>query len=787
MRLFVRYLVVTLLIASGIYAQQFCIIVSAPKKIHPVAKRLFLKRFPKGEVLKKKHYYVYAIKGFNGYSSVYNETKKVKKYYKHAYIVKGDDPEPKKQQSISKKTIQKKELDGDTLPKLPILSQKQKTPEKKPVVKSDKTAVVSKVKTEKKHKIPTSNTDTAVLERTQYFCIITLSSKVLNLSQKNLFLKLFPQGHVHKNDPYYVFYLGGFKSNIQASDRLKNVRKYYRHAYIVKCNDPEPKQQSVPRDRTLKQKPANSIAKLPILSQKQKPTEKDSVVKIEKTAVLSEVETVKTHKIAPAKQIKKPNKKKVLPNKSLPLNEPKISDKKHPKSLIFTQLSKTDKTPALDEPLILKPYQIPTPSKSRANLDYDVLSFRRYMSALFTYNNRVDESAYQKKIDYILTYIRKDRYNFDIYATAQATTGSYISPYSTTPPIINGNYKETTTGVELHADKLLYDGQYSLIHDTYSVLNKRLADIKELSAKEKLGVLGTAIYSNMYFDQERLKLFKKMLKEQRQLNVIVKKAYKTGKDSIISYIDAKNNFLELKRNILTIQTQYIYDDYILRHSIKSKSKNRYKLLPQSFDWDLKPLALLKQETINNNSDIAMESNILKIRQTDLLAQKRRYYPTVNFNSYIGYGTSEYDTFSFSTAGAGTYWQMGLVLRIPIYNRDDIRLNEEKSIYDALRQRKVLSSQIQSTLIEVDRSYGILQRNRVEKDLIKKQVDLQALKMKVAKANFLQGVRPYSVYSDAMTSFLRYKMQLMSLEQNYIKEMAILHSLVGNTRELYGEN
>lgn len=565
------------------------------------------------------------------------------------------------------------------------------------------------------------------------FCIIASSSKSLNPVFKNIFLNRYPSGIVEKENKYYVFKISGFTTYKNANKNLINIQKYYSSAFIVNCTLPKPKI-TVKATKTTKDMTPNIV------------------------------------------NLKPPS-----------LDEPTILKKRYLKPLNFTKISKNNKTPSLDEPKILQSYQRPIPSLSDANINYNILSFRRYTSALLDSNNQADISFYQKKIDYILTYIKKDRYNFNVYALAQATTGSYLSPYSSTPPIINGNFDQTTTGVSIHADKLLYDGQYSLIHNQYAVLNQRLADIKQLNAKERLIILATSIYTNMYFDQQRLILFKRIYKAQQHITKIVKNGYKNSTKSIVDYIDAKSTLLSLRSSILNLQTKFIDDDYILRHSINSKAKNRYKLLPISIHWNLKPLNIFKQEVINNNSGIAMESDIFKLRQTDIIAQKRRYYPIVNFTSYAGYGTSNNKIFAATSSGAGAFWQLGLTVRFPIYNRGDIRLGEEKSIYDALKQKKVLSSKIKSTLLQVDHSYTILQMINKDRSIVKEQVDLQSLKMKVVRASFLQGVSTYRVYANAVTSFLRYKLQLLSLQQNYIKEMAILSLLIGKTKGFYESN
>jgi len=577
-------------------------------------------------------------------------------------------------------------------------------------------------------------------------CILVFSTKVVYQKDKNLFLKRFPNGIIKKYDKYYEFKLDSFQTYSQAKRKLKKVKKFYKDAFIINCQK-------------------EIVIKSPPLKQ----------IKIEKSK--KSTNNIKT--LENIVFINKLKKVKIAPPVSL--KETTLNSKAHHIPVTPLKTSKTDNRPKLNEPKILKPYEIPKPSKQDKAQIYDNLTFKRYISVLFESNEKAHEIFYQKKIDYILNEIKKDRYNFDIYLNGYLRTGSSISAQSGNAPNVNGDY--TGAGVSLHANKILYDGGYNLINNAYDILYKRLADIKELNAKDRLAILGVSIYSNLYISQEELKILKKILKQQKLITNIIKQGYKEGKNSPIDLIDSKNDLLNLQRLVLNMEYQYLNNDYILRHSIKARSKKPYQLYPMSVRLNLDSLKLLQKEAIVHSGVIARESNLLKLKETDLLFQKRRRIPEFRFDSYAGYGLSTDKIFSLDSPGHGAFWELGLSFKLPIYSRNDIHLNTQKERLNVLKQKEALSLRQRAILIQVEKSFNEIQRTKKQIDIIKEQLSLQNHKIKIAKERYFAGVSPYRDYSDAIKGFLNYERQLLSMKQKYKQEISILSILVGK-RDFY---
>jgi len=571
------------------------------------------------------------------------------------------------------------------------------------------------------------------------YSILLFTTKIVYPKDKELFLKRFPKGVIKKYSKYYEFKIEPFKSYALANHDLEKAKRYYKDAFII-----------------------NFTKEVTVSSPLIKAVKKDDIKTIKKI-VTDEIKKEKPKQVAT----------KIL------LNEPSLEDKYYHKQI--THIYKADNRPKIDEPKILENYEIPKKYKTIDSQKYDILGFKRYIDTLFHSNEQIKEIFYKKRIDYILSEIKKDRYGFDVYANGYLRTGSSISAQSGNAPNVNGDY--TGAGISINANKLLYDGGYSLINHTYDILYKRLADIDKLNAKDKLLILGSTIYSNLYVSQEELRIFRKIYNKQKNVTKIIKQGYMQGRNTPLDLIDSKNDLLNLQRSILSLEYRYLNDDYILRHSIKSKSKKPYRLYKQKFKLNLESLSLLQKEAIVHSGVVARESNLLKIKQTDLLFQKKRRYPQLRFHSYLGYGLSTNKIFTLDSPGNGAFWEVGINLKLPIYNRNDINLNEQKQMLNVLRQKSLLSSKQRAILIQVEKSYNEISRIQKEIDILKEQLSLLKQKLEIARTRYLNGVSPYRDYSDAVKGFLTYGNQLIKARQKYKQEILVLGIIVGK-RDIY---
>ena len=647
------------------------------------------------------------------------------------------------------------------------------------------------------------------LSSAKEYCIIAFSSSVYKSSDKALFLRRYPEtGTTERYKNIYEYKISPHQSYSDTKATLKKVRKRYKSAYIINCDSQKSStvvavkkngycikafSSSVYKasDKALflrrypktgiTQRYKNHYEYIISLHQSYRDT-KATLKKVRKHYKSAYIINCDSQKSVSITKIKKNDNKQKTHKETIPLKNHGILAKKH-LSVDASKVVDTHKTPELNEPKILEPFEIPKDYKNDKVQIYDNLTYKRYMDALFSHNDKVDESFYQKKIDSLLVDIRKDVYNVDVYLDGYLRTGRSV-PAQGGGVNVNGDY--TGSGVAIHADKLLWDGEYNLLNNTYDVLNNRLAQIKEISAKEKLAILGTSIYSSLYTSQEKLIANKKIYEKQLKVNQNIHNSYKNGKISSLVYLDSKNDLLQMKKRIMRLEQEQQHNDYVLRHSIESKSTKIYKLSAPKIELDMDSLSSLEKQALHSSSDVAIESNKLKLKKADLLFQKRRYYPEIRFNSHLGYGVGNLKIFDLNHAGTGEYWELGLQFKMPLYNRNDIRLNEKKELYEVMKQKSVFSQKQRETLVLVDNYYRNIDKIIKMRDIVQEQYDLMSQKLVIAREQFLSGVARYRDYSDANRDYLNFTNQNMNIEEQYLQNLAILSILIGQ-REFYEKN
>jgi len=435
--------------------------------------------------------------------------------------------------------------------------------------------------------------------------------------------------------------------------------------------------------------------------------------------------------------------------------------------LLFFSLLFANDVPKLNEPQIFDSYEIPAKYKNDLAQKYDILSLNKVLKSAFEENK--NSAYYKKKISYLLSDIKNDKYNFDIYATAYARTGRINSSKY-------GSSAYTEEGATLNADKVLYDGDYFLT-EKYDVLNKRLASINEISAKKRLKTLISTNYINLYFSQEFLKVLKKELKNSEKLFAKIKKRYKAQKISQITFITAKTDLLNLKDLYATTLKSYIHNDFVLRQILNSHSNKPFLLQPFKVKLKIDKFISLQKKTIINNTDISRERDNLKLREVDYLSAKRRFHPRVTFNSFVGYGFTKPKEFEVSHQGEGSNWEIALNVRQPIYNRNDIRLNIEKAKYDVLAQKEKLKSTQKTTLINLENLYRNIQLLSTRIDIQKEKVSLLKSEIEIYSKKFLAGVISYDIFSTALNKYIKSLQKLETFKRQKAIDKLLLSDMI----------
>lgn len=473
-----------------------------------------------------------------------------------------------------------------------------------------------------------------------------------------------------------------------------------------------------------------------------------------------------------------------MPIPTVKLNEPQVSTYLKDSNQIQNNTIQYTK-PQLNEPDVINNFFTKIKFNNSTKNQYDILDFRNYLRTLLQNNETSDQIFYQKKIDYILSSIKENKYNFDIYLSGYLRTGSYLSTQQAgIPAAQTTGFSESGYGASINANKLLYDGQYKF-NNNYTILGKRLANLQEVNAKNKLIIFALNIYANMYISQERLKIYKYTYSMQKKITKIIKESYREGKHSMIDYIDAQNDLLILQRSLISFNYEHLHNEYIIKYSIKSKSLKRYKLIKENINFHLNTLSDIQKQALHNSNELAIESNKLKISQTDLLSQKRNYFPTLNFSSSFGYGALNNNLLfrEIQKYSTSPYFALNLSLNIPLYNKGDIIANKKNALNTVLLQKNILSLKSKAILLNVEKSFNAIQNIQEQKNILQEQLLLAKQKIDLTKEAYLAGSVQYRDYADAFKNYLTYNTQFIILEQRYNQELLLL-AIMSGKREIY---
>lgn len=709
-----KYLPILFSVAVSLQAANYSYIVASSPSLSDLKKNLIVKKFSNGYIEKQDKYYVYKVGPFASYQAAKESKREVKNAYPTAFIVKNTLSESaiiseEKKSSISVQEENSTQSNTEIPQEVTIPENKELNASEAPVVSSNEqnsSAVQTKgqgsiwddVKTTEK-----ANTQTAPSANIDSYSYIVESAKELNVLEKKIKTKQFPNGYIEKQEKYFVYKVGPYVSYQEAKSSKSNVKKIFPGAFIVK----------------------NRLTST-------------SLVK----SSMNQSTTATTASVNTDSKVKNPE----MDSSTNSLNKKQGE---------------------------LKPLAVSDVSK------YDNLYLQTYLNELFENNENAKEIFFQQKIDYLLADIQKDKYNFDVYLSGAVSTGEVVN-FATQSP-------STLATATINVNKRVYDGGYSL-SEKYEAINKRLAEVTSINTKDRLALLGTALYYDLYNSQERVVMYKALIEEQKNFKDTIQVKYKNGTSSVLDYIDAKNDFIALQRTLSDANYQFLHNEYVLRQSIHSKSSLPLKLFAAnvSIDINLNETTNIQERAIANSSDIAMESSLVKLKTADLINEQKRYYPTVDFTSNAGFANQNPKVFNFASNGAVGIWNLGLSVNIPLYNRGDIRLNIQKSQYAAMLEENKFSSKIRDVLNETQRSQTQLLRLNEQKKYVSELLSLAKKKLETSKERYLKGLAQYRDYSEALNRVLGYQNDMITIESDIIKESFVLSIIVGK-REFYEQN
>lgn len=370
---------------------------------------------------------------------------------------------------------------------------------------------------------------------------------------------------------------------------------------------------------------------------------------------------------------------------------------------------------------------------------YDHYSYSNYFSRLLKEDENVENSYYDNEIVKIDQLIREDRYNSNIYLSAESRiTREHIDATST---------KNHNTRVDLNWEYRLYDGQKSYIYDQIKKIYEQGSQIQYEDSKNILAIRGADLYGNLLFSQTILEVYKNLYESQENLFDVIFQNRKNGLATVIDEIDAKYDLVELEKRLLNFEIIHSRNTYLLKQSLNSKSDKPIFLSPLNISKMNHSEEEEKMLILHNNPSIAIAQNELKRDKTLILNESARRMPKVDLDASTGYSWSE-DLIN-NVDSNGTNWDAGITVNIPIYERNDIYLNEQRAKVVALQAKNRLKLATKEALNLWDNHKKVSQQLDRLNTMLKNQLSGQKEKLKIIREQYLQGKAEYRDYADAL--------------------------------------
>jgi hypothetical protein len=409
---------------------------------------------------------------------------------------------------------------------------------------------------------------------------------------------------------------------------------------------------------------------------------------------------------------------------------------------------------------------------------FDLIDFKRYLQVLLKENEDVDNEYYYKKLTEIETLIQQDAYNSNIELTVLTSARRTVDIDKTLT-------RDLRLSSRLSWNKRLYDGAKGYLYNQNQILKERDASLRYKRAKEQLALTGAELYDNCLYSQLAITIYEKFYEMQKKTYAIVHHRVLTGFGSPVDEIDAKNDLLGIKKQLLTQKFTHRKNLYLFRSSINFTSEK----IPYFKWWHIQepdlPNMIEKDLFFHKNLDLAIADNQSKLQDLNYLMMKSAKLPEINSYAAYGYDIGK-DNFDLSGNGFGTSynWELGIRLTLPIYRRNDIYLQTQKAKIEAIIEKNKRKKEFkrQRDLYEIDRDEIELYKKHYK--LVEQQYQAQLRKMQIILKRYLDGKAYYRDYSDALNTASTMALQLITDKIRLIERTLYQHYLIGNT--LYDE-
>lgn len=399
---------------------------------------------------------------------------------------------------------------------------------------------------------------------------------------------------------------------------------------------------------------------------------------------------------------------------------------------------------------------------------FDHYNFSRYFSKLLTEDEAIENSYYTNKIESINQLLRESTYNSNLYFTA---TSNYTKDHS-----LSQKDEAHQTDLFLNWEYRLYDGQMRYVYDEVRKIKEQGAMVTYEDEKSNLALLGADIYGNLLFTQTILSIYKELYESQKSLYEIIYANRKKGIFSAVDEIDAKDDVIELEKSIIAYETEHLRNTYIVKSSINSKSEKPLYVAPLNINTIDYSSDEAKKLIIHNSPLVAKAQNALKDIKSTLILESARREPKVDLDAFTGYTFLR--DIDANINSDGTNSGIGIEINIPIYEKNEVYLNEQKYKIQIIQAKNDLKIAIKNSLDQWDNHEKTTTQLEKVYALLTKQLEGQDKKLNIIRKNYLAGNADYRDYKDALNKVILLNVELISNVISQEKRKLIGNYLLG---------
>lgn len=399
---------------------------------------------------------------------------------------------------------------------------------------------------------------------------------------------------------------------------------------------------------------------------------------------------------------------------------------------------------------------------------FDHYSYINYFQRLLKEDENLENSYYENEITKIEQLIREDDYNSNIYLSA---TSGISTDYTTGTKESNFD-----NNVRLNWQYRLYDGQKKYIYDQVRKISEQSAQVVYNDAKNNLALLGADLYGNLLSSQATLTFFKDLYDSQNELYKRIHENRIVGLSTVVDEIDSKDDLIEIEKQIIGYEVLHSRNTFILKQSINSKSTKPVYLMPLNITDTQYSDKEEEKILLNSNPAIVIAQNNLKDSKVSVLTENSRYLPSIDLSSSYGYSWTRDLITKQKDQGIG--WETLVNFNMPIYERNDIYLNEQRTKVIALQRKNDLKLAIKETLNTWDNHKKTIQQLSKENKLLKTQLSGQKEKINIVKKQYLEGKIDYREYANSLNRLSTLTIDLINNIINSEKQKIIGNYLLG---------